>query len=117
MFGEHTWGFDAKNCPRLYGQAWEQARAAGQVCALEESWREKAAYIGKAAGVTRSAAAADLEALARAVRVAGARIVVFNPLPWPRDGLATVQVPPNASYGLKDVVTGQAVPFSRWRRL
>ena len=30
LFGEHTWGFDAKQLPRLYGKAWEQARAAGK---------------------------------------------------------------------------------------
>ncbi len=68
MFGEHTWGFDAKQFPRLYGKAWEQARAAGKYARLEESWGEKAAYIRKAADVTRAATKADLEALARAVR-------------------------------------------------
>ena len=110
MFGEHTWGFDAKNCPRLYGKAWEQARAAGKYATLIESWGEKAAYIRKAAEITRAATTADLQALAGAVGVKGPRIVVFNPLPWPRDGMATVQVPPGASYALKDAVTGQAVP-------
>ena len=110
LFGEHTWGFDAKQFPRLYGKAWEQARAAGEYARLEESWGEKAAYIRKAADVTRAAAAADLEALARAVGVAGPRIVVFNPLPWPRDGMATVQLPPGVSSGLKDLATGQTVP-------
>ena len=113
LFGEHTWGFDAKNCPRLYGKAWEQARAAGQYARLEESWGEKAAYIRQAADVTRAATTADLAALARAVGVAGPRIVVFNPLPWPRDGLAAVQVPPGASSGLKDAATGQTVPCQR----
>jgi hypothetical protein len=110
LFGEHTWGFDAKRCPRLYGKAWEQALAAGRYAGLEESWREKADYIRKAADATRAATAADLQALARAVGVAGPRIVVFNPLPWPRDGMAAVQVPPAASYGLKDLATGQTVP-------
>ena len=55
MFGEHTWGFDAKQPPRLYGKAWEQARAAGKYAVLEESWGEKAAYIRKAADATRAA--------------------------------------------------------------
>ena len=111
MFGEHTWGFDAKNCPRLYGKAWEQARAAGQYARLEESWGEKAAYIRKAADVTRAATASDLQALARAVGVKGPRIVVFNPLPWPRDGVATLQLPPGVAYdGVKDAATGRTVP-------
>ena len=110
LFGEHTWGFDAKQFPRLYGEAWEQARAAGKYAPMEESWREKAAYIRKAADATCAATTTDLEALARAVRVAGPRIVVFNPLPWRRDGTATVQAPPGVSYGLKDPTTGQTVP-------
>ena len=109
MFGEHTWGFDAKQFPRLYGKAWEQARAAGKYARLEDSWGEKAAYINNAAKATRAATAADLEALARAVHVTGSRIVVFNPLPWPRDGTVAVQVSPKASYGLKDAATDQAV--------
>ena len=49
MFGEHTWGFDAKQCPRLYGKAWEEAEAAGRYAKLEESWGEKAAYVKNAA--------------------------------------------------------------------
>jgi hypothetical protein len=110
MFGEHTWGFDAKQFSRLYGKAWEQARAAGTYARLEESWGEKAAYIRKAAGVTRAATRADLEALARAVAVKGLRFVVFNPLPWPRDGMVTVQFPSGLPNGLKDLATGQTVP-------
>ncbi|MGA2257203.1 MAG: hypothetical protein ABSG53_21320, partial [Thermoguttaceae bacterium] len=110
LFAEHTWGFDAKNCPRLYGKAWEQARAAGKYARLEESWGEKAAYIRKAADLTRAATTADLQALARSVGVKGLRIVVFNPLPWPRDGIAMAQFPPETVSGLKDAATGQAVP-------
>jgi hypothetical protein len=110
LFGEHTWGFDAKQFPRLYGEAWEQARAAGKYASMEESWREKAAYIRTAADATRAATTTGLEALARAVHVAGPRIIVFNPLPWPRDDVATVQAPSGPSYGLKDLSTGQTVP-------
>ena len=111
LFGEHTWGYDAKQFPRLYGKAWEQARAAGKYARLEDSWAEKAAYIDKAAAVTRAAAMADLAALARAVRApSGRRFVVFNPLPWPRDGMATVKFPAGLSFKLKDLATGQTVP-------
>ena len=111
MFGEHTWGYDAKQFPRLYGKAWEQARAEGKYARLEDSWGEKAAYIDKAADVTRTATRADLAALARAVGAPrGLRFVVFNPLPWPRDGVATVRYPTGGSYALKDLATGQTVP-------
>ena len=33
MFGEHTWGYDAKQFPRLYGKAWQEAEAAGRCAA------------------------------------------------------------------------------------
>ena len=38
LYGEHTWGFDAKAFPRLYGEAWEEALAAGRYARLIESW-------------------------------------------------------------------------------
>jgi alpha-mannosidase len=50
MYGEHTWGYDAKQFPRLYGKAWQEAEAAGRYKRLEESWGEKAAYVTKPAG-------------------------------------------------------------------
>jgi hypothetical protein len=110
LFGEHTWGCDAKNFPRLYGLAWQEARATRKYAILEESWVEKAACICKAADLT-DMAAADLRALARVTSVAGPRIVVFNPLPWPRDGVARLQLPPGMAYeGMKDATSGQPVP-------
>ncbi len=81
------------NCPRLYGKAWEQARAAGKYAVLEESWGEKAAYIRKAADATRAATTVRPEGPGPRRNVKGPRIVVFNPLPWPRDGMVMVQVP------------------------
>ena len=117
MYGEHTWGYDAKQFPRLYGKAWQEAEAAGRYKRLEESWGEKAAYVTKPAGRILPAMAQDLERLAKAVKVDGPRIVVFNPLPWPRDGLVTLDLdgePPRwLPTRLKDVVSGKHVACER----
>ena len=110
LYGEHTWGFDAKAFPRLYGKPWEEALAGGRYARLIESWGEHAAYIQGAAKLVTNAIAVDLAALARAVKVEGPRILVFNPLPWPRDGLVAVEIRPDVAAAFKDAATGRPVP-------
>jgi hypothetical protein len=105
MYGEHTWGYDAKQFPRLYGKAWQEAEAAGRYALLEESWGEKAAYVKKPAGQILPAMAQNMEALAKATN----GIVVFNPLPWPRDGLVTLTLGVKPPQHLKDVASGEIV--------
>jgi len=114
MYGEHTWGIDSKGFgPRLYGKAWEEARAQGRYKRLEESWDEHAAYIEKAEALVRPALEARLSALAAAVGVAGRRVVVYNPLPWPRDGLVALKASGEPIAGLKDAENGMAVPVEQ----
>ena len=84
MFGEHTWGYNMWLLPPLYGKDWEAARAQGTYDKLERSFVEKGQYIRDAQAAVDPALRANLEALARAVNVQGPRIVVFNPLAWPR---------------------------------
>ena len=110
MYGEHTWGASVPLDRRLYGPPWEKELAEGRYARMEESWREHGAYIRKAAGIVRPGLAANVHALARSVAVAGPRIVVFNPLPWPRDGLVAADVPPGFASALKDTSTGDVVP-------
>ena len=107
LYGEHTWGFDAKAFPRLYGKPWEDALSAGRYARLIESWGEHAAYIRGAAETSRQALAANMQALARAVQVPGRRILVFNPLPWPRDGSVAIELPPAAKPGSKDAAASR----------
>ncbi len=113
MYGEHTWGGSMPLDERLYGQAWQKARRAGQYAKLEESWREHGAYIRGAQKVAAPALAANMKALARAVNVDGPRIVVFNPLPWSRDDVVTVDVPFGKVAGLKDVAAAGVVPVQQ----
>ncbi|NOX53090.1 MAG: hypothetical protein GXP27_01350 [Planctomycetes bacterium] len=115
LYGEHTWGYDAKRFPRLYGEAWKAARAAGKYRRLEQSWADHGEYIRKAERLVKPKLTDCMEALARAVQVDGPRVVVFNPLPWARDDVVTIRVDSArlAQASLVDVATGQRVATER----
>jgi hypothetical protein len=110
MYGEHTWGHSVPLNRRLYGKAWEEARARGEYARLEESWQEHGAYIRGAQDLVAPALADTMTALAGAVAVEGPRVVVFNPLPWTRDDVVTVAVSDGLASGLKDLDSGETVP-------
>jgi hypothetical protein len=73
-----------------YGDQWRQQRAAGKFDRLEASWAEHTAYVEAARDLVQPALEHQLQTLARAVHVARERVVVFNPLPWRRDGLVAL---------------------------
>ena len=123
LFGEHTWGCSGEHIGWKYGEAWEKDRIARKAAYdfAEESWSEKGDRIRMAERAIKPALDADLEALARAVKVAGPRMVVFNPLPWSQDSFviasgAILREPREPIYAgaavtmLKDVTTGKTVP-------
>jgi hypothetical protein len=93
MYGEHTWGGSIgwlKNGNSAFfgfGDAFRQERASGRYQRIEESWDEHTAYIEQARDITGPLLDSNLQALARAVAADGPRVVVFNPLPWARDGI------------------------------
>jgi hypothetical protein len=80
---------------------------------MEESWREHGAYIRNAQGLVAPALAANLETLAGSVAVEGPRIVVFNPLPWTRDDVITLDAVAAIFSGLKDAASGETVAVER----
>ncbi len=92
LYGEHTWGGSLGwiGGTIRYGQAWKDARAQHRFDRLEASWREHTQYIHNARDLVAPILDHDLKTLARCVHVDGHRIVVFNPLPWTRDGLVTL---------------------------
>jgi len=111
LYGEHTWGIDFKRFgKRVYGKAWEAERAAGKYKLAEDSWAEHGDYARAAEQLAMPALGAGLQALARAVKVEGPRVVVYNPLPWTRDGPVLCSPPPGAADGLVDIATGESVP-------
>ena len=113
MYGEHTWGASVPLDKRLYGKAWQEELAAGKYAHMEESWREHGAYIRNAQDLVHPALAANMQALARSVKVDGLRIVVFNPLPWERDDVVAVEGAASLGTSWKDATTGETVPVER----
>ena len=97
LYGEHTWGGAlywvtkyGRGAKWGYGDMWLADHKVGRFQRLADSWAEHTAYIQAARGLVTPLLSHDLKALAQAVKVRGKRIVVFNPLPWRRDGLVTV---------------------------
>jgi hypothetical protein len=118
LFGEHTWGCSGEIIGWKYGEAWEKDRLARKAAYdfAEESWTEKGDRIRVAEKAVAPALDSDMGALARAVRVSGPRIVVFNPLPWARDDIVTTSAAilhaPDSGWNgtpvlLEDVATGR----------
>ena len=91
LFGEHTWGPNVgAYAGYRYGDEWKKKLAAGHYRFLLEGFDQKRAYARKAAALVEPAIEGRMAALAKAVGVPGRRIVVFNPLPWTRDGAVDV---------------------------
>jgi len=114
MFGEHTWGCDMVKYPPLYGKAWEVERAKGTYNKLESSFVEKGQHVRDAEAVIEPALRGELSALARAVKVDGEKLVVFNPLPWKRSNEPVcVDASRIRADVLRDAETGRVVPLER----
>jgi hypothetical protein len=95
LFSEHTFGPFGPNggswnsgTPRyLYGAEWQAAHARGAYQKYEEAFDDKRAFAHRAETIVRRELAARLNLLAASVKAEGSRIVVYNPLPWPRSGI------------------------------
>lgn len=94
LYGEHTWGgaywWIYGKYLAYYGDKWRAERKAGRFDRIESSWAEHTDYI-RHCSVTYSWKLEPLDMLAHSVSVEGPRIVVFNPLPWKRDGVVEIQ--------------------------
>ncbi len=120
LYGEHTWGGSIGWLGGKFGfgEAFKQERAAGRFQRLESSWDEHTAYIQKARGLIDPALRENLKALALAVKADGPSIVVFNPIPWTRSGLVSVESSLTNLTALRSVDGGEVLPVaSRGTRL
>jgi hypothetical protein len=121
LYGEHTWGGALYWVTKYgsgvkfpYGEMWKTDRANGRYKRLEESWEEHTAYIERARDLAQPVLNADLKAMAAGVRASGPRIIVWNPLPWPRDG--ALDLPPGLPAdiaGLTRIGGSEVVPVER----
>lgn len=120
LYGEHTWGGAlswvtpyGKKLNWSYGDTWKTERAAGRFEKLETSWAEHTAYIEKARDTVTPLIEDSLHSLAQATGPAGRRVVVFNPLPWPRGGVVHLPSGGTGISGLKPADGGPAVAVSQ----
>lgn len=94
---EHTWGLANQHfVPGLHGEKFSKAYAAGLPPNYEHmvtSWKEHDNFAFRIEDNIVPKLEAELHTLAENVNVAGLRIVVFNPLPWPRDGVVDFAFP------------------------
>ena len=114
LYGEHTWGGatqnDAWGGGMRYGQEWKDLREKGNWKKVEASWEAHSDYIRTAERLIRPVLEEELNALAGTVKVVGRRIVVFNPLPWERDGIVTLENAGIACDAVQDVESKAVLP-------
>ncbi|MBP7950859.1 MAG: hypothetical protein KA004_14500 [Verrucomicrobiales bacterium] len=94
LYCEHTWGMANQHYVKLpWGQDWDRLWAEGlppNFRAMEDSWNDHIDYARKACDLTDEPYREATATLADHVAVKGRRIVVYNPLPWVRDGEVVV---------------------------
>lgn len=117
LFGEHTWGYAAQHYRKFpYGNEWTEMYRQGippHFKELEVSWDEHDQYIKNASTTITLPLANEIAALADNVNMEGKRIVVYNPLPWSRNGVVTQNIVywPEAK-GVKDCISGEILPIA-----
>jgi len=90
LYSEHTWGLANQHYLKVpYGKEWEALWNRGlpqQFKMMEESWKDHADYIYKVQELVTTPYHDAMASLADNVGLDENRIVVYNPLPWTRDG-------------------------------
>ena len=108
-WSEHTWGLANQHfVPGLHGASFYKAYAGGLPPNYEHmvaSWKEHNNFAFRIEDNVVPMLEAELHTLAENVNVAGLRIVVFNPLPWPRAGVVDFAFPFMGSLAGQTAVT------------
>ena len=116
LFNEHTYGLAMSHGHGgywAYNDEFEFLRAKGFYEPIEFSWKEKSQRIVNAELLLKPALHQKMKDLAASVNVDGERIVVYNPLPWNRNGLVTIQTNHEFKGGLKNLANNETIEFSR----
>jgi alpha-mannosidase len=116
LYSEHTWGLANQHYLKVpYGKHWTELWEKGlppQYKLMAESWKDHADYISNVQKMITNPYRDAVASLADNVNVEGNRIVVYNPLPWKRDGaieLDTRLIFGNNFVSLKPVDGGPAI--------
>ncbi len=111
LFDEHTFGMamsHGRSGRWCYGEEFKTERAKGVFKPIEDSWKEKSDRVYQAERIITPTIHRQLDELARSVRCEGSRVIVYNPLPWERTGVVSIQAHSRVHpmRALKDVETG-----------
>jgi alpha-mannosidase len=87
LYGEHTWGSNGSLVGNHYGEDWKRLLAAGHYDKWLKTFEDKCAYIRTTERIIHRELGSRLRLLAQGVNEEGKRIVIYNPLPWPRTEL------------------------------
>jgi hypothetical protein len=113
LYGEHTWGMNGEYGGRkLWGDNWKNKLPIEQQQNYLASFDDHRNYIRKSDEIVRRELQSRLALLAQSVKADGRRIVVYNPLPWSRSGMVTVDVK-GGIYPLTDLETGETLSGDR----
>jgi hypothetical protein len=109
LYGEHTWGMNGSyGGNQLWGDDWKNKLPPEQQRNFLASFDDHRYYIHKAGEIVGHELQSRLRLLAQSVKADGPRVVVYNPLPWPRSGIATIEVAGNI-FPLTDLETGKKI--------
>jgi hypothetical protein len=90
LYSEHTWGLANQHYVKLpYGPDWDAFWSRGlppQFLLMEKSWKDHADYVNSVQQLVNEPYEDAIATLADNVGLKGPRILVYNPLPWTRDG-------------------------------
>lgn len=87
LYAEHTWGGSASI--KEYGDAFKKLPE-DKYADLEASWEDKTDYVRSAWNISSYLKQDNLKTLAQSVKAAPNSVIVYNPLPWKRNGLVEV---------------------------
>ncbi len=117
LFDEHTFGLAMSHGASgywCYGDEFRRLRSVGTFDKIELSWKEKGRHVLEAEILDQGTFSRKMEELAAGINVDGTRVVVYNPLPWKRTGLITMNQHSGwfSTKALKDTETGKIFPIS-----
>ena len=117
LYDEHTFGVAMTHGDQhkwTYNQDFKINKSLGYYDFIEASWNEKGERIRKAERIMVPIQMRQMKRLAASVATEGKRIVIYNPLPWSRNGkvsfFAGIYKKDFDIYGLKDIKTGKIIP-------
>lgn len=104
LYYEHTWGgsmgwiadylqtkdYMGQVSNWNYGKKWKQDLDAGRFNKSIASWEEHSNYARTANSLVLPLLKEQMQLLANSVNVSGKRTVIYNPLPWPRNGIPSM---------------------------